>query len=374
LAQRYVINRKYLFDKIALDSRCSRSPLTLSTFSGEIFMQYKCLAVALFTSLPLLAAAQSNVTVYGVVDAAVSSEDTGAAGEGRRTVINSGDQSSSRIGFRGTEDLGNGLKALFNIEAGVSIDTGAGDSALFGRRSVVGLQNQFGTLTVGREYSPIAAVAGATDILGQGFYGSNLSAFGTNRLTRRLSNSVNFKSAAFSGLTVGAAYSAGEKTTGPSGDLKGVSLEYANGPFYAGAGYHTFKRVGTGNDKEYALGAGYKFGNIEVKGNYLVADQDGANNKFEQLNLGAAMGLGQSKVFANVQQNKLQNGAKGNGFTLAYSYTLSKRTNVYASYASLRNNDLGVFGINASSTNVTPVATALGADPDALTVGLRHSF
>jgi predicted porin len=337
-------------------------------------MQYKCLAAALFTSLPLLAAAQSNVTVYGVMDAAVSLEDTGAPGEGRRTVINSGDQSSSRLGFRGTEDLGNGVKALFNIEAGVSIDTGAADSALFGRRAVVGLQNAFGTLTVGREYSPIAAVAAATDILGQGFYGSNLSAFTANRLTRRLSNSVNVKSAAFSGFTAGAAYAAGERSTGPSGDLKGVSLEYANGAFYAGAGYHTVKRVGSGNDKEYALGAGYKFGDIEVKGNYLAADQDGANNKFEQLNLGAALALGQGKVFANVQQNRLQNGAKGNGFTVAYSYALSKRTNLYTSYATLRNNNLGVFGINASSTNVTPVATALGADPSALTVGMRHSF
>jgi predicted porin len=363
-----------VFDKIAVDPGCNPQPAHLSKLSGEIFMQYKSLAVALFTSLPLLATAQSNVTVYGVMDAAVSSEDTGAPGEGRRTVINSGDQSSSRLGFRGTEDLGNGLKALFNIEAGVSIDTGAADSVLFGRRAVVGLQNQFGTLTVGREYSPIASVAGATDILGQGFYGSNLSAFTANRLTRRLSNSVNFKSAAFSGFTVGAAYSAGEQTTGPSRDLKGVSLEYANGPFYAGAGYHTFERGAEGNDKEYAVGAGYKFGDLEFKGNYLVADQDGANNKFEQLNLGASLALGPGKVFANVQQNKLQNGAKGKGFTLAYSYALSKRTNVYASYATLRNNDLGVFGINASSTNVTPVPAALGADPDALTVGLRHTF
>jgi predicted porin len=338
-------------------------------------MQYKCLAAALFTSLPLLAAAQSNVTVYGVMDAAVSLEDTGAPGENRRTVINSGDQSSSRLGFRGTEDLGNGLKALFNIEAGVSLDTGAADSALFGRRSVVGLQGSFGTVTVGREYSPIAAVAGATDILGQGFYGSNLSAFTSNRLTRRISNSVNYKSNAISGFTLGAVYGAGERGTGPSGDLAGVALEYANGPFYVGAGYHSLERVAAENDKEYALGAGYKFGDIEIKGNYLVADQAGANNKFEQLNLGAAMKLGaQGKVFANVQQNKLQNGAKGNGFTVAYSHALSKRTNLYASYAMLSNNDMGVFGINASSTNVTPPATAPGADPSALTVGVRHTF
>jgi predicted porin len=341
----------------------------------EIFMHYKRLAAVLVTSFPLFAAAQSNVTIYGVADAAVSVEDTGAPGSKSQTRINSGDQSSSRIGFRGTEDLGNGLKAIFNIEAGVALDTGASDSALFGRRSVVGLQGAFGTVTVGRDYTPIAAVAGATDILGQGFYGSNLSSFNTNRLTRRISNSVNYKSAAMSGFTGSAAYSAGETANGlPSGDLKGVALEFANGPIYVGGGYHVLTRLGTGDDKEYAVGAGYKVGDLEFKGNYLVADQTGANNKFEQFNIGAAMALGKGKAYVNLQQNKMENGAKGNGFTLAYSYALSKRSNLYASYASLDNNSQGVFGLNASSTNVTPPATAFGADPSALTAGLRHSF
>jgi predicted porin len=337
-------------------------------------MHYKRLALAFVASLPLIASAQSNVTVYGVADAAVSREDSGVAGTSAQTRINSGDQSSSRFGFRGTEDLGNGLKAVFNLEAGYSLDTGVGDTALFGRRSVVGLQGDFGTVTVGREYTPVAAVAAATDILGQGFYGSNLSAFNANRLTRRISNSVNYRSATVSGFTGSAAYSAGEAASGPSGNLKGVALEYANGPVYVGAGYHVLTRLESGDDKEYMVGAGYKVGDLEFKGNYMVADQTGANNKFEQYNLGASMAFGQSKAFVNLQQNKTENGAKGNAFTLAYSYSLSKRTNLYASYASLDNNNLGVFGLNASSTNVTPPATAPGADPKALTVGVRHTF
>jgi predicted porin len=370
----HVITLTYWFDKIPVDHERSSSTTESCSIFLENYMHYKRLAAALAASLPLLAAAQSNVTVYGIMDAAVSLEDTGAPTDSRHTVLNSGNQSSSRLGFRGTEELGDGLKAIFNVEAGVSIDTGAGDSALFGRRSVVGLQGNFGTVTIGREYTPIAAIAGASDILGQGFYGSNLSAFNANRLTRRLSNSVNFKSAAMSGFTASAVYGAGEKTTGPSGDLKGVALEFANGPLYLGGGYHVLTRVATGNDKEYAFGAGYKIGDVEFKGNYLVGDQDGANNKFEQLNAGAAMAFGQGKAYVNLQQNKMQNGAKGNGFTVAYSYALSKRTNVYTSYASLRNNGQAAFGLNASSTNVTPAATALGADPSAFTVGMRHSF
>src|SRR5688572_4118329 len=111
----------------------------------EIYMQGKHFAAALLATLPLVAAAQSSVTVYGVADAAIAKEDTGAA-NGSRTVVNSGNQSSSRLGFRGVEDLGNGLKATFNLEAGYAIDTGAGDSALFGRRSVVGLEGAFGAV------------------------------------------------------------------------------------------------------------------------------------------------------------------------------------------------------------------------------------
>jgi predicted porin len=337
-------------------------------------MKCKTLAVALLSSLPLFAHAQTNVTVYGVMDAAIAVEDSDAPGEDRRTVINSGNQSSSRIGFRGTEDLGNGLKALFNIEAGVALDTGAADSALFGRRAVVGLQGAFGTLTVGREYSPIAAVAAASDILGQGMYGSNLSAFGTNRLTRRLANSVNYKSDAMSGFTVNAAYSAGERSVEPSGDLMGVSLEYKNGGLYLGGGYHVLERLATGDDKEYAFGAGYSFGAFEIKGNYMVADQTGANNEYKNTNLGAAYTTGPNKFFLNFQQQKLESGAKGNTVSLAYTYSLSKRTNIYTTYAQLRNNARGVFGISSSSVALTPPATALGADPSVFTLGLRHTF
>lgn len=340
-------------------------------------MQVKRLAAALVASAPLFAVAQTNVTLYGVVDAAIESADAGGP-DGRHTNVQSGDQSGSRFGFRGSEDLGNGLKAIFNLEAGVAVDTGVQDSAgLFQRRAVVGLEGEFGTVTLGREYSPIATVAGATDEFGQGFYGSNLSAFGSGKVTRRLANSINFKSASFGGFDLLAAYSAGEKTTGPSGDLKGIGAEYKLGGLYLGAAYHTFKRVSTGNDKEYGIGAAYTFadvGGLEIKANYLSADPDGANNKFKQYNLGAGYPFGQGKFYANVQQNKLENGAKGNAWALAYSYSLSKRTNLYASYASLNNNGLATFGLNSGSNNITPAATALGGDPSAFTLGIRHTF
>lgn len=336
-------------------------------------MQGKLLAVALCAAFPLAAMAQSSVTVYGIMDAAIAKEDTGAP-NGSRTAINSGNQSSSRLGFKGTEDLGNDLKAVFNIEAGVALDTGAADSSLFGRRAVVGLAGKFGSVMLGREYSPIADVAKETDVFGQGFYGSNLNAFTTGRLTRRLSNSVNYKSNSMAGFHVGAAYSAGENSTGPSGNLMGLMADYSAGGFYVGAGYHKLQRLATGDDKEMIVGAGYKMGAFEIKGSYMEADPTGANNKFEQVNLGAAYTMDAHKFFANFQTDKLETGAKANGLAVAYSYSLSKRTNVYASYAMLRNNATGLFGMNSSSTNVTPPATAPGADPKALSLGIRHTF
>jgi predicted porin len=331
-------------------------------------MQKKHLAAALLASFPLIALAQSNVQIYGILDGAVSSEDNGVD---RHTVINSGNQSSSRIGFKGTEDLGGGLKALFNLEAGAAIDTGNADSALFGRRSVVGLQGDFGTVTLGREYSPIASVAGATDITGQGFYGSNLSAF--NYLTRRLSNSVNYRSSSMSGFTVLAAYSAGEAAVGqPKSDLKGIGLEYAQGGLYVGAAYHTNNNNVAGDTKEYAFGAGYKFGDFEVKGNYFGQDPAGANNKFTQYNIGAAYSMGPGKFFVNLQQDKNENGARASGWNIDYSYALSKRTNLYTGYARLNNNSLGNFAMNSSSIKLAP--GKVGADPSVFNVGIRHSF
>ena len=343
-------------------------------------MQAKRLAAAVAVTFaaatPLFAAAQTNVQLYGIMDAAVSSQDVGGP-EGRTTVINSGNQSSSRFGFRGTEDLGNGLKAMFNLEAGASIDTGAGDSALFGRRAVVGLEGGFGSLTLGRQYSPIAAVAAATDAFGQGFYGSNLSAFTTNRLTRRLANSVNYKSPSWNGLKLLAAYSAGEVTAAntPSGDLKGVGVEYTLGGLYLGAAYHVINRLPADEDKESAIGAAYKFdqlGGFEIKANYMAADREGSA-KYKQANLGGSMPFGAHRVYANYQQQK-QGNAKGNSWALAYTYSLSKRTNLYASYASLDNNNSGVFGLSSSSVTITPAAAALGADPSVFSLGLRHAF
>jgi predicted porin len=106
----------------------------------------------------------------------------------------------------------------------------------------------------------------------------------------------------------------------------------------------------------------------------MSADPVGDNNQYEQINAGVSYTFGASKVFGNLQRSELENGARGNGFSLAYSYTLSKRTNVYAAYASISNNDLALFGINSAGSTAAPPAGAFGADPKAFALGVRHAF
>lgn len=337
-------------------------------------MKNSAISLAVLSVLSTGALAQSTVTLYGVVDAAVAVEDTGEPAAGNRKVLNSGNQSSSRFGLRAGEDLGGGLMAEFNIESGLALDTGSADAAFWGRRAVVGLKGGFGSLFLGREYSPIAAVAASSDIFGQGFFGTNLSAFTSGRLSRRLSNSVTWRTPSFAGLRASFVASPSEGAAGASRVL-GTAVEYGLGRFYAGAGYHDLERASNGlKDKEYGFGVGYGVGDFDLKGNYLVADPAGAGNKFEQFNLGASFGFGSGRLLANLQQNRVQGGAKGTTLATTYSHALSKRTNVYASYARLSNNANGRFGISSSSTSVAPGSSAPGADPSVIAFGVRHLF
>lgn len=334
---------------------------------------------ALTASIPFVAVAQGNMSIYGQIDIGVGSEDVGADGT-RKTAVLAGTQGQSRFGFRGTEDLGGGLTAMFNFESGFKPDTGETGSAtaLFARRSVVGLAGSFGSMTLGREYTPIARVAAETDPLEHGFYGTDLSAFDDNardRIVRRASNTVNYQTPLFGGLFGRLVYGFGEQNGAPKlGDLMGLSVEYKSGAMYLGAGYHEVERVATGNDKSYILGAGYKFGDYQVKANYLASDPDGANNKFQQTNLGVSRKVGNRVILTNILQNRDETGARANGFGITYNHFLSKSTNVFTSYGVLRNNNLARFGLYSASSKLTPTTSQLGADPSGFVIGMRHLF
>jgi GBP family porin len=131
----------------------------------------------------------SNVSIYGIADMGIV-RDIGANAAGSTTTLTSGGQSASRIGFRGREDLGNGMSAIFTLESGVLMDTGASDQGglLFGRHAFVGLQTKFGTVRFGRMYNPLYEARHTFDPFDGGFGGDYARLFITGG--KRDNNSI----------------------------------------------------------------------------------------------------------------------------------------------------------------------------------------
>ncbi len=396
-------------------------------------MKKSLIAVAVAAALPAVAQAQTSVTLYGIIDLGVSWKDRGtdAAGNKRSGAsIDSGTQSTNRIGVRGTEDLGGGLSAVFNWEAGVASDTGLSSGAgcttggtfnncatgvagaggalgnnglAFTRRSVVGLSGGFGTVLLGRDYLPGFTSAGTTDIMGYGLYGNwlswsvaNTGASGlvaglvgpaTQNLTVRGSNGIHYISPNLGGLTIRAVYAMGEADVAPkrANDILGISGVYQAGPITAQAFYHRYTVVTTGtstdNDKQYGIGGGWNFGLFRVLAQYAVADPAGADTaalgKARAGQIGAGVRLGPGELLASyirITDDRVVTGSKPRADVvgIAYVYPMSKRTNLYATYGYTRNNVNSSYFVRASDYSVAPAA--VGEDPKAFTVGVRHQF
>lgn len=220
-------------------------------------MNVKRLIAPLLASATTLASlpaqAQSSVTIYGVLDTFVTQADKVAASPagaltlqgktGSQLALTSGVVAGSRLGFRGQEDLGGGYAAIFNLEAGLNVDSGsfAQGGIPFGRRSIVGLSAPWGTLTIGRqrEYSAdvFAIHTAAVDF---GLLVANVHA---NQLDRsqggvRINNSIRYDSPNLSGFVVSLVYGLGEEAGSVSpGSATNVSVAYASGPWNVGGAY-----------------------------------------------------------------------------------------------------------------------------------------
>jgi predicted porin len=191
-------------------------------------------------SLPLLAAAQSNVTLYGAVDAAMvySSNQAGKS----NIYMNSGNLNASKFGFRGVEDLGNGLQAIFTLEQGFNIDTGAqSDSTkMFNRQSFLGLSNaRYGSLTAGRQYTPyylyVGGIGSADAVTGAiGAHPGDLDGLDT---TIRVNNSVSYASPVMAGVQASAFYGFGENAGDTkAGNTMSAALRYSHNAIAAAVG------------------------------------------------------------------------------------------------------------------------------------------
>lgn len=361
-------------------------------------MKMKLFAAAVAALAAGGAYAQSSVTLYGVVDAGIEyNNNSGATGENLFR-MQSGGQSGSRWGLRGVEDLGGGLKGLFVLESGFDLDTGRSGQGgrLFGRAAYVGLQNQFGTLTLGRQQTPFydfglqfdpMAIAPRYSITSQAV-----------EFQSRADNAVKYVGK-FGGLTASAMYSFradGQEVAGRNvfGREMGAMLSYAAGPFAIGAAYDDL-HVGTEANqapviRRATVAGTYAFGPAKAFVGYRWAKaSDGAGlpgttalNSTSNLywaGLAYQMTPAFSVTGAAYYQDFRRSGADPWQFVLTGDYALSKRTDIYTSLSYTLNKDgsaLGVSGFNVPATATTAGTFNVepGKDQFGAIIGVRHKF
>ncbi|WP_243469118.1 porin [Paraburkholderia sp. PGU19] len=207
-------------------------------------------AICTFASFNLYA--QSSVTLYGLVDAGLNYLSNAQTGRSDGKLIGhsqysfqdgvTGGQNGSRWGLLGTEDLGGGMSAIFRLESGFSIGTGAlgQGGAGVGRQAYVGLKSPAGTVTLGRQYDPVATTVGPFAAAAQwgGYMASHAVDVDNFLNTRRINNSVKYQSPDFKGLSFSGMYSfGGVPGSVGSKQLWSAGVGYANGAFSAGAAY-----------------------------------------------------------------------------------------------------------------------------------------
>ncbi|MBI5270999.1 MAG: porin [Burkholderiales bacterium] len=293
--------------------------------------------------------AQSSVTIYGRLNVTVESSKY-LEGD-RQYEVN---DNSSRIGFKGTEDLGGGLKAGFQIEHGFDATTGTAGSAFWGRQSEVNLSGAFGTVRLGR-WIPESYFATADYISmhnhDTGTSSDTLYAFGPFAQ----SNKVGYASPVMGGFQFHASVAEGGAGVERTYDL---AANYDRGPLHVGAGFAKQEDV-----KQFAIRGLYEFGAFTV-GAYYNRDTDSWGAGFGDRNTFRVSGMyafGANEVHLNIgRANEYSDVADSAAtqWTLGYNYNLSKRTKVYGYYSAVNDGDAEVYG----------------GDRNHLAVGVRHNF
>ncbi|CAD5372786.1 Porin [Rubrivivax sp. A210] len=357
-------------------------------------MHKTLITLALAGAVAAPALAQGSLTVFGIADLAVRSVTNDGPGTMKSLV--SGSSSTSRLGFRGVEDLGGGLSAGFHLEHGILLDIGTAASAtqFFDRRATVSLASTtLGELRAGRDYMPTytvwtrhdpfsyVGVAGSNNLVNATPTGPIRSAFGSNPNTAvRSSNAIEYLlPAGLGGLEGGVLLAAGEGGAVASGLAKVVSvrLGYAAGPFGVAVATASSKNSQTsgGAFKDNTVAARYDAGLVRL----AVAWREFKQATATQTNtlLAAVVPLGASEL--KLSYNKADMGGRvgttrieANGASqigLGYVYNLSKRTSLYASYSRLDNEGTANFVIPGGPAGLRAGGTSTGYE-----AGLRHNF
>jgi len=359
-------------------------------------MKKSVLALAALGAFAGGASAQSSVTMFGVVDLNVMSVDNGD----RTYSMGTDGMANSRLGFRGVEDLGGGLKAGFWLEMGIAPDTGrngaqwgngatGGNQLYFNRRSTVSLSNQWGELRLGRDYTatfwnwtvfdPFGTngVGSATNLA----LGSDLQAAlaGTTYGTLvRANNMVAYILPAGQfgpGLYGQVQMAAGEGAQGNK--YWGGRIGYAAGPFDVAGSYGVTDCLDAACNIDmtvWNIGGSWNFGFMKLSGFFGDMSGEGNGNKAGRQNwyVGVTAPIGQWNLkasYGGTNGKDLLDNVDGSQWAIGVDYNLSKRTALYATWASINNDNGAPFAVSTQASTLAAGSNSSGAQ-----VGIRHSF
>ncbi len=291
--------------------------------------------------------AQSSVTLYGVADIGLAKTNKAGLGYGNDSLqatangtLNNG---NSRLGVRGVEDLGGGLKASFNFEQGVNLANGATDSVTWQRAAFAALSGGFGEIYAGRRLSPSFYGVAAWELTGTANYSATAAQFAFAGAGSRNNAHIGYTTPSFGGLTatLGTTLKGNDASAADGLQSKiDMNVIYKGGPISAGLSYNKVQDT----EKNWSIGASYNLGVATVAASY----QDPAGDK-KGFTIGASAPLGPVTLTFDIA--RVTSGVKETDYVLEAKYAVSKRTFAYA--ALLRD--------GLTKTN-------------GLGVGLRHNF
>jgi general bacterial porin, GBP family len=350
----------------------------------EIHMKKSLLALAVLSAVAGVASAQSSVTLYGLVDIGLGRLDPKAAGVANTTGVVSGIQSGSRVGLRGSEDLGGGLKAIFNLEHGFSADDGTqGQGRMWGRWAWAGVEGSFGQVRLGRQWAAGFELFGAVDPWGTGFNDAGSQSVFASANAIRVNNALVYRSPIVGGFGAVVGYSfnpLGQEVPGSS-DLNNrtwtAGFRFGAGPFL---GVATYERVAfaAADQQHIQLGATFDAKVVKVHAMFgQEKDQQalgprlfgltGVGNDATSWMAGVTVPLGSANLIASYANRDVDNpvttgplaGQRTDGRVIALggTYSLSRRTNTYLMY---------------SDSDAKGVINAW--DRKELVAGVRHTF
>ena len=360
------------------------------------------LAVAGAVSAPAMAAT-SNVDIYGNIGLSYDYVNTGSNVAGEDKKLSRVSSNSSRIGFKGSEDLGGGLAAIWQIEQQFDWDNGtqnllasaapnpvgtgtlANNNGLNLRNTFLGLSSKsMGTVLMGKHDTPYKIATGKLDIFSDTSADYNnivANVRGSILFDLRPGNVLAYITPTFNGIHGAIAYVFGNELgtiSAPNQSAWSAMGMYDNGPIFASLAYETHNNlVGSEDRHAWKLGAGYNFGDGQVGFIYedaqAIVGANAQNRKAYYLNGQYNMGnIALKAAYGHAGKLDTVADSGANTYSLGADYNLSKRSRLYAQYTKTNNDTNGTYSLGAGGGS--SIAAGAGTDPSVFSIGMRHTF